>query len=112
MFCLKTGTLSLWSSGCSGTHNVDQVGLELTRDPPASASSVLGLKVCATLTGHSWSLLEAGEMAIDSKASVCMRKTEFRSSAPPQKSVWQCMPHICNPSAERLGTDRSPEITG
>jgi hypothetical protein len=29
------------------THFVDQAGLEL-RNPPASASQVLGLKVCAT----------------------------------------------------------------
>jgi hypothetical protein len=31
-----------------GTHSVDQAGLEL-RDPPASASGVLGLKVYGTL---------------------------------------------------------------
>jgi hypothetical protein len=34
---------SLYSSGCPGTHFVDQAGLEL-RNPPASASHVLGLK--------------------------------------------------------------------
>jgi hypothetical protein len=39
--------VSLWSPGCPGTHSVDQAGLEL-RDPPASASQVLGLKECAT----------------------------------------------------------------
>jgi hypothetical protein len=39
--------VSLYSSGCPGTHFVDQAGLEL-RNPPASASQVLGLKVCAT----------------------------------------------------------------
>jgi hypothetical protein len=39
--------VSLYSPGCPGTHSVDQAGLEL-RDPPASASQVLGLKVCAT----------------------------------------------------------------
>jgi hypothetical protein len=33
--------------GCPGTHSVDQAGLEL-RNLPASASQVLGLKVCAT----------------------------------------------------------------
>jgi hypothetical protein len=33
-----------------GTHFVDQAGLEL-RNPPASASRVLGLKVCATTPG-------------------------------------------------------------
>jgi hypothetical protein len=37
----------LCSPGCPGTHFVDQAGLEL-RNPPASASRVLGLKVCAT----------------------------------------------------------------
>jgi hypothetical protein len=38
---------SLYSPGCPGTHFVDQAGLEL-RKLPASASQVLGLKVCAT----------------------------------------------------------------
>jgi hypothetical protein len=35
--------VSLCSPGCPGTHSVDQAGLEL-RDPPASASRVLGSK--------------------------------------------------------------------
>jgi hypothetical protein len=39
--------VSLYSPSCPGTHFVDQAGLEL-RNPPASASQVLGLKVCAT----------------------------------------------------------------
>jgi hypothetical protein len=39
--------VSLCSPGCPGTHSVDQAGLEL-RNPPASASQVLGLKACAT----------------------------------------------------------------
>jgi hypothetical protein len=39
--------VSLCSSGCPGTHSVDQAGLEL-RNLPASASQVLGLKTCAT----------------------------------------------------------------
>jgi hypothetical protein len=42
--------VSLYSPGCPGTHFVDQAGLEL-RNPPASASRVLGLKVCATTMG-------------------------------------------------------------
>jgi hypothetical protein len=33
-----------------GTHSVDQAGLEL-RNPPASASQALGLKVCTTTPG-------------------------------------------------------------
>jgi hypothetical protein len=43
--------VSLCSPGCPGTHFVDQAGLEL-RNPPVSASQVLGLKVCATTTWH------------------------------------------------------------
>ena len=39
--------ISLYSLG---THPVDQVGLKL-RNPPASASRVLGLKACATMPG-------------------------------------------------------------
>jgi hypothetical protein len=39
----------LCSPGCPGTHSVDQAGLEL-RNPPVSASRVLGLKACATTT--------------------------------------------------------------
>jgi hypothetical protein len=39
--------VSLYSPACPGTHFVDQAGLEL-RNPPASASQVLGLKACVT----------------------------------------------------------------
>jgi hypothetical protein len=39
--------VSLYSPGCPGTHSVDKAGLEL-RNLPASASQVLGLKVCTT----------------------------------------------------------------
>jgi hypothetical protein len=40
-FCFFPDRISLYSPGCSGTHNVDQADLEL-RNPPASASRVLG----------------------------------------------------------------------
>ena len=43
--------VSLCSSGCPGTHSVDQAGLEL-RNSPASASQVLGLKACTTTARH------------------------------------------------------------
>ena len=43
--------VSLYSPDCPGTHSVDQAGLKL-RNPPASASGVLGLKVCATTAWH------------------------------------------------------------
>ena len=39
--------VSLYRPGCSGTHSLDQAGLEL-RNLPASASQMLGLKACAT----------------------------------------------------------------
>ena len=38
------------SPGCPGTHYVDQAGLELRENLPASASQVLGLEDCATTT--------------------------------------------------------------
>ena len=41
------GMVSLCSPGCPGTHSAEQAGLKL-RNPPAFASQVLGLKVCAT----------------------------------------------------------------
>jgi hypothetical protein len=46
-FLVFQGRVSLCSPGCPGTHFVDQAGLEL-RNSSASASQVLGLKVCAT----------------------------------------------------------------
>jgi hypothetical protein len=46
-FLVFRDRVSLCSPGCPGTHCVDQAGLEL-RNPPASASRVLGLKACAT----------------------------------------------------------------
>jgi hypothetical protein len=49
-FLVFRDRVSLYSPGCPGTHFVDQAGLEL-RNPPASASRVLGLKVCTTTPG-------------------------------------------------------------
>jgi hypothetical protein len=47
LFVCFQDRVSLYSPGCPGTHFVDQAGLEL-RNPPASASQMLGLKVCST----------------------------------------------------------------
>jgi hypothetical protein len=47
LFLIFQDRVSLYSSGCPGAHSVDQAVLEL-RNLPASASQVLGLKVCAT----------------------------------------------------------------
>jgi hypothetical protein len=51
-FLVFRDRVSLYSSGCPGTHFVNQAGLEL-RNLPASASGVLGLKACATTPGQS-----------------------------------------------------------
>jgi hypothetical protein len=50
LFLVFRDRVSLCSPGCPGTHFVDQAGLEL-RNPPASASRVLGSKACATTPG-------------------------------------------------------------
>jgi len=51
-FCFPFwGSVSLSSPGCPGTHPVDQVGFEL-KDPHASASGVLGLKMRAPRPSH------------------------------------------------------------
>jgi hypothetical protein len=47
LFFVFQDMVSLYSPGCPGTHFVDQADLQL-RNPPASASRVLGLKACAT----------------------------------------------------------------
>jgi hypothetical protein len=50
LFLVFPDRISLCSPGCPEIHSVDQAGLEL-RNPPASASQVLGLKACATTPG-------------------------------------------------------------
>jgi hypothetical protein len=51
LFFVFRDRVSLYSPGCPGTCSVDQAGLKL-RNPPASASQVLGLKGCATMPGN------------------------------------------------------------
>jgi hypothetical protein len=50
LFVFFQDRVSLYNPGCPGTHSVDQAGLKL-RNPPASASRVLGLKACAITPG-------------------------------------------------------------
>jgi hypothetical protein len=50
--CLFRDRVSLCSSGCPGTHSVDQPGLPTHKEPPASPSRVLELKVRATTVWH------------------------------------------------------------
>ena len=49
LFVCFRDRVSLCSPGCPGTHSVDQA---IDRDPPASASRVLGLKACTTTPGY------------------------------------------------------------
>jgi hypothetical protein len=51
VFWLFWDRVSLCSPDCPGTHSVDQAGLK-RRNPPASASRVLGLKACTTTAGQ------------------------------------------------------------
>ena len=48
-FLVFQNRVSLYSFGYPGIHSVDQAGPKL-RDPPVSASQVLGLKTCAITT--------------------------------------------------------------
>jgi hypothetical protein len=66
-FFFPRDRVSLCSPGCPGTHSVDQAGLAL-RNLPASASQVLGLKVCATTPDTPWHLLKSLE-----KRDSCVR---------------------------------------
>jgi hypothetical protein len=52
----------LCSPGCPEIHFVDQADLEL-RNPPASASKVLGLKACATTAQLPFSLLKGSKVS-------------------------------------------------
>ena len=51
VFFFSRGRVSLYSPSCPVTHSVDQAGFEL-RNPPASASRVLGLKARAAAVQH------------------------------------------------------------
>jgi hypothetical protein len=55
--------VSLCSLGCPGTHSVDQAGLKL-RNPPASASQVLGLKSCAITAWLCFVFFETGFLCV------------------------------------------------
>jgi hypothetical protein len=72
-FCFRD-RVSLCSPGYPGTHFVDQAGLEL-RNPPASASRVLGLKACATTPGYSKGLKMSWGLVIE----IRRRESETRT---------------------------------
>ena len=60
--------VSLCSPGCPGTHSVDQSGL---RNPPASASWVLGLKACATTAQSSAFIFNEYTQPVSISAAIC-----------------------------------------
>jgi hypothetical protein len=60
LFLFFQDRVSLYNPGCPGTHFVDQAGLK-PRNPPVSASQVLGLKECTTTARQSMSFL--GELS-------------------------------------------------
>jgi hypothetical protein len=72
LFCFfETGFLCIsLASGFPGTHFVDPVGLKL-RNLPASASQVLGLKVCATTARHFFNLILVSFICVSVCICVC-----------------------------------------
>jgi hypothetical protein len=73
-FLVFRDRVSLYSSGCPGIHFVDQPGLEL-RNPPASASQVLGLKACTTTPSPDGKILtrHLGWSQLIFRSSSCLR---------------------------------------
>jgi hypothetical protein len=55
LFCFFRDKVSLYSPDCPGIHFVDQAGLKL-RNPPASASRVLGLSATTPGLGTSFNI--------------------------------------------------------
>jgi hypothetical protein len=79
--------VSLYSPGCPGTHFVDQAGLEL-RNPPASASQVLGLKACATTPGSEYLLHQQSMKSSSASNSLSLMKTLSRAVFYTQYLFW------------------------
>jgi hypothetical protein len=86
LFCFW-GRVSLCSPGYPGTHFVDQAGLEL-RNPPASASQVLGSKACTTTpsllhTLISWHMRSNPQLAfLEGRGLFLLRLIHRRLSLP------------------------------
>ena len=90
--------VSLCSPGCPGTHFVNQAGLEL-RNPPASASRVLGLKACATTPGWIYFLTAClGKLSYELCSVIC--KGGIKTG---QNSVKSCQQTAENFPTPKLG---------
>ena len=66
--------VSLSSPGYPGTYSVDQASLEL-RNPPGSASQVLGLKACATTAWRKMNFLYT-----EKEQSISILKKDFNEA--------------------------------
>jgi hypothetical protein len=73
-FLVFRDRVSVYSPGCPGTHFVDQAGLEL-RNPPSSASQVLGLKACATTVWLIIGFLKKPKFSLHMCLSICVYAT-------------------------------------
>jgi hypothetical protein len=74
--------VSLYSPGCPRTHSVDQAGLEL-RNPPASASQVLGFK---GVRHHAWRVICFKASKHDNSSFMFLGKTLYFWDP-----LWVCM---------------------
>jgi hypothetical protein len=99
---------SLCSPGCPGTHFVDQAGLEL-RNPPASASRVLGLKACATTAQLKYLVMNDIVHCFIFKKIMCVCLYVWgacvsvtTSVCRPEDNIW-CHSQNCHPPPLRQG---------
>jgi hypothetical protein len=92
LFFVFRDRVSLCSPGYPGTHSVDQAGLEL-RNPPASASQVLGLKTCTTtarLTSELQSTAKPVKNKVDTGENVMSgRKGRFEAVSEEEKRKYE-----------------------
>jgi hypothetical protein len=97
--------VSLCSPDCPGTHSVDQASLEL-RNPPASASQVLGLKVCATTAQPVLISLES-LFSLTTDVQLLLL-TLLKNNWLLAVTMWQVGPHFPSPSnlSHALGVPR------
>jgi hypothetical protein len=92
-FLFSPDRVSLCSTGCPGTHSVDQAGLWL-RNLPASASQVLGLKACTTTARPDLGFLRPQSLPPHndtsfSKATPTPTRTLPMGQAFKHKSLWR-----------------------
>jgi hypothetical protein len=102
--------VSLYSTGCPGTHSVDPASLEL-RNLPASISQVLGFKACAT-TAQLEVLIQRGFITVVFRQELSYPRLAINLLKMTLHS-WFCCPTPTPPpapSAEIIGIHHHSEV--